>query len=401
MTEPGASFGFLPRFRARLREDIVVRIAWSVCAAFVALAILAPLIASSRPFLLDVPVGAGGRGFGALEEGRSFPWFASLFDRIAYPQFGDRFFNALLALAPFFAIVALAKRKWGARFGVVAIVLALAMAWFVDTTSPARDYRGRIAAAAEKGNTIEAWFPPIRFGPTDPDLATGMSGPTFDHPLGTDGIGRDVAARLAFGARSALLVAVVSVLFAYSLGCALGAIAGYRGGILDMVIGRAIDVTACLPFLLIVMASLAVAGRHSMGSLIAICALFGWDHPARLVRAEMLRLREYESTLAARALGLPERRIVFVHLLPAALSPVLSGAGFAVASLMLVEATLAFFGLTDPTTASWGQILRAGRDTRELHLILAPGILIFCVVTAVNLLADAVREAIEAKAASS
>lgn len=399
MNHAGDDFGFLPRLRARLRGDLAVRVAGWTCAIFVALAVTAPLLASSRPFVMHVPAGAGGRGFGALPEGLSFPWFAALFDRNAYPEFGDRCFNALLVLAPVSILGILLARSRRLALVCLSLALAPALAAYVDTTGPARDYRGRIAAAAEQGARIEAWFPPIEFGPTDPDLAVGMSGPTRDHPLGTDGIGRDVAARLAFGARSALLVAVLAVCFAYSLGLALGAIAGYRGGIADAVIGRAIDVTACLPFLLIVMAALAVTGRHSTGSLIAICALFGWDHPARLVRAEMMRLREQESTLAARALGLSERRIVFVHLLPAAVSPLLSGAGFAIASLMLVEATLAFFGLTDPTVASWGQILRAGRDTRELHLILAPGILIFCVVTAVNLLADAVREAIEPKAA--
>lgn len=390
---------FATRLSERIQSDRVVQIALFVCSLFVVLAIAAPLLASSRPFLLVVPEGAGGRGFGALPDGVSFPWFASLFDRLAYPEFGDRFFNGLLLLAP----LLIASRFIGrpARVGVllVATLVAMLLATFADTSRPASDYAGRIAAAESRGQRIDAWFPPIRFSSTDPDLDTGMSGPTARHPFGTDGIGRDVCARLLFGSRSALLVALLAVLFSYSFGAALGAIAGYRGGLADACIGRAIDVFACLPFLVIVMASIAVTGRHTTWNLIVICAVFGWDHPARLVRTEMLRLRELESTLAARALGLPEWRIISTHLVPAALTPLLAGAAFSIASLMLVETTLSFFGLTDPTVASWGQILRAGRDTRELHLILAPGILIFCVVTAVNLLADATRESIEPKAA--
>jgi peptide/nickel transport system permease protein len=391
------SRGFASRWRRSIADDAVASVAKWVCIAFVGLALAAPLIASSRPFFIVVPSGAEGRGIGALEVGWSFPWFAALFDHRAYPALGDRTLNAVLVLLPIVCFMWRRLRTTRARlasFVVLSCVATLAGA-VIDTSGPVRDYRGRIAKAQQDGPAISALFPPIAWSATEPDLETGLAGPSASHPCGTDSIGRDVAARLAFGARSALLTALLAAALAYAIGATIGALAGYHGGVVDAILGRVIDVVACLPFLVIVMAAIAFSGRYAQWHVVLICALFGWEGAARLVRAEMLRLREYESTLAARALGLPEWRIVARHLLPAALTPLFAGVGFSIASLMLVDATLSFLGLSDPTLPSWGQILRAGRDTRALHLILAPGILIFCVVTAINLLADVARAAIE------
>ncbi len=380
------------------KQDRVARFAMWSAVAFALLALGAPLIASSRPFWMFVPQGEGGTGFLAMQEGWSFPWFAALFDARLYETLLDRQFNGLLVVLPIVLLARLVANSRVRRSVTVGgVLVGLALPFVVHTSSPPRDYASRIEAMRARGVDVVAALPLVPHAPAETEAETGLAGPSRSHWFGTDTIGRDVLSMLLFGARTALSVGLLSVLLSHAIGILIGMIAGARGGLVDLVLGRLIEVVACIPFFVLVVALIAILGEHSLWHVVLIFGLFGWTGSARLVRAEMLRLREQDSTLAARALGIPEWRIAFFHLLPAALTPLIVSAGFAVASTILVEASLSFLGLSDPTLPSWGQVLRAGRETHATHLILAPGILIFYIVTAINLLADALRESMQVK----
>jgi peptide/nickel transport system permease protein len=384
---------------AKFRRDGAARIALGFVVLLLGHAIAAPLLASNRPYWLVVPEAAAGGGFGALEAGAGSPWLRSLFDPRLYPTIVDQTFNALLLLSPFLLLAAV-RRVRLAPLLLVWVVAAVALAAALDDPQPARDYGKRVAALREEGHAVRALFPPVPFHAAQTDLEHPLESPSARHWLGTDDVGRDVFARTIFGARTSLAVATLAALLATAIGIAIGAAAGFLRGGVDLVLSRLIEVAACMPFLVILLTLVALLGRHEWWHVVMIVGLVGWDGTARLVRGEILRLRESDFALSAIALGLPWPRILLRHLLPFALTPVVVTLGFSLAGWILVESTLAFLNLSDSTLPSWGQILRAGRDSGKAHLILVPGLLIFAVVTALNLIADAARSASDPRSTS-
>ena len=233
--------------------------------------------------------------------------------------------------------------------------------------------------------------------PDEIDLARRLQPPSDVHPLGTDDAGRDVLSRLIYGTRVSLAVGMLATLLSLVVGSTLGGIAGYYGGAADWIVSRLIEVILCFPFLLLVLAIVALFEPSLLTILIAL-GITSWTTEARFVRAEFLRLRELEYAQAARASGARDPRIIFRHLLPNALAPVLVSASFGVASAVLTESALSFlgFGVALPTS-SWGGILAAAQETIDFAwwLALFPGLAIFMTVAAFNLIGDRLRDVLD------
>jgi len=248
---------------------------------------------------------------------------------------------------------------------------------------------------------------PIPYGPAQTIAATGELreglppwGPDGAHWLGTDELGRDVLARLIHGARVSLFVAFFTVLIAVGVGLLLGGVSGYLGGATDAVLSRALEVMTTFPLVFFLIALLSVLRTQSLWPLVLALGLTRWTDVARLVRAEVLKLKTLDYVLAARAMGASTARIIARHLLPNALGPVLVTATFGVAAAVLLETALSFLGLgVAPPTASWGELLTQAHRTL-VHpgawwLAVFPGTCIALTVLSVNALGEAVRRKVD------
>ncbi len=248
-----------------------------------------------------------------------------------------------------------------------------------------------------------ATMPPIPFHPNNvgetgmAPIQRSLDKPNGENALGCDMNGRDVAARLLYGARISLTIGLVAVSIYVTIGVFLGSLAGYYGGWVDIVISRLIEIMLCFPVLFLLLTIVAVFETRSIFLIMAGIGIVGWPGVSRLVRGEFLRQRGLDYVTAAQAQGLPQRRVIFGHVLPNCLGPVLVAATFGIAAAILVESALAFLGLGDTTAPSWGQILTNGRDQGQWHMILAPGFAIFFVVTVFNLLGEGLRDALDPK----
>jgi peptide/nickel transport system permease protein len=236
--------------------------------------------------------------------------------------------------------------------------------------------------------------------PMDPDaveLRVRLSPPTASHWLGTDDLGRDVLARMLHGARVSLTVGFLATAIAVIVGSLLGALAGYYGGVADWIVSRLIEVVLCFPFLFLVLGIVALF-KPSLYTIMVALGLTSWTNEARYVRGEFLRIRDMEFAHAARASGARDARIIFRHLLPNALAPVLVSASFGVAAAILTESALSFLGLGVPLpTASWGSILSTAREHIEYAwwLVTFPGLAIFSTVAAFNVIGERFRDALD------
>ena len=226
--------------------------------------------------------------------------------------------------------------------------------------------------------------------PAEQTLDQRLETPSWRHPLGRDELGRDILSRLIWGARISLGVGLAVVVLAGSLGTVIGAVAGFLGGRVDAVLMRITDVVLAFPGILLAIALVAVLGpalRHVVAALV----LIGWVSYARLVRGQVLQLRELEFVLAARAGGTPPRRILWRHLLPNVLPVLTVQASLGMAGAVLAEASLSFLGLgIQPPTPSWGAMIEAGRGhlLDAPHLALFPGLAILVTVMGLNFLGD-------------
>jgi len=230
--------------------------------------------------------------------------------------------------------------------------------------------------------------------PVEPDLKNILVGPTWSHPFGTDMLGRDVFSRVIYGSRISLLVGFVSVGIATLIGIMIGAFSGYTGGIVDELIMRFVDLMMCFPTFFLILAVIAVL-EPSIWNIMIVIGLTNWMGIARLVRAEILSIKNKEYVLAAKAMGFPKRRIIFRHVLPNALSPVYVVATLGIGGAILTESALSFLGIgVQPPTPSWGNILTQAKDNIEVAwwLSLYPGLAIFLTVMGYNLLGEGLRD---------
>ncbi len=238
---------------------------------------------------------------------------------------------------------------------------------------------------------------PVPFGPNDVDIVHRLQPPSANHRFGTDDLGRDVLARMIHGARISLTVGFTATAISLIVGSILGALAGYYGGAADWTVSRLIEVVLCFPFLFLVLGIVALF-RPSLYTIMIALGLTSWTTEARFVRGELLRLRDLDFAHAARASGARDVRIIFRHLLPNALAPVLVSASFGVASAILIESALSFLGFGVPVpTASWGGILSVAEEHIQYAwwLTLFPGVAIFLTVASFNIVGDRFRDAID------
>jgi ABC-type dipeptide/oligopeptide/nickel transport system permease subunit len=266
------------------------------------------------------------------------------------------------------------------------------------------DRRAMIGLGAIALMVLLAILAPLvsRWDPTGIALANQLQPPSSAHWLGTDLQGRDVWARLVYGARISLSVGFLSQGISLAIGLTLGLIAGFYGKWVDEGVMRLADVTLAFPSLLLLIA-LAAAFEPSLTTVLVTIGVVGWAGMARIVRGQVLVVRQLEYVQAARALGERDYRIITRHLLPNVIAPVVIAATLGVAGAIMAEAALSFLGLgVQPPTPSWGSMIADGRDLEQLRhapwTSLSPGLAIGAAVLGFNLLGDALRDALDPRA---
>lgn len=241
-------------------------------------------------------------------------------------------------------------------------------------------------------------FPPIRYSPstTDKKLITlAERAPSGKHWLGTDDIGRDVMSGLIHGSRYALSIGLVAMSIALVIGILLGSIAGFFGGFLDILISRLIEIVITFPRFFLIITIVAMVEQGSIWLIMALIGFTSWTAIARFMRGEVLRVRNLDYISAATALGYSTPRIIFRHVLPNAIAPVMIYAAFGIVNAILFESALSFLGFgVPPTVVTWGSVLfKARSSTYSWWLAVFPGLMIFITVAAFNLIGDALRDA--------
>jgi peptide/nickel transport system permease protein len=239
------------------------------------------------------------------------------------------------------------------------------------------------------------WLAP--WSPYEQDLYAVLAGPSAQHWFGTDNLGRDLLSRTIYGARVSLLFGIGSTALSAVLGVALGLLAGFRGGWIDAVIMRITDAFLCFPPLIFILAMAAALGP-GLHNVVLSFALFGWTGFARIVRGQVLLVRELPFVEAARSAGLSPARIMWAHILPNTLAPIIVAVTITVGAAILAESGVSFLGLgVQPPTASWGKELRVGFTYLESVPLfsVAPGLMITLVVVAFNFVGDGLRDALD------
>ena len=262
-----------------------------------------------------------------------------------------------------------------------------------------RSHVGLVGAVLVCAFVLVAALAPLLspYDPVSADFANVLSPPARAHPFGTDDIGRDILSRVVYGSRISLQAGLFTVAVALCIGLPLGLVAGYLGGQVDNVIMRALEVILSFPGLVLALGITAVLGPKLIHALFAIGVVFVPNF-ARLIRAQVLSVKEHDFVAAARALGASDRRLVILHILPNCLAPLLVQSSFSVAFGILTEAALSFLGMgTQPPTPSWGIMLSMGRGYLEQAPWLGafPGFAIFLAVLGFNLLGDGIRDALD------
>lgn len=249
---------------------------------------------------------------------------------------------------------------------------------------------------------LMALFAPL-LAPQSPYSVNGdfADQPSAEHLLGTDQVGRDLLSRLIYASRVSLAVGIGAVAIYVVIGTLLGAVAGYFGKWVDMVIMRLTDVFMSFPYLMVILVLVSIMGP-SLLNIILVIGLLGWPSVARIVRGSVLMIKEMDYVKAGVALGLPSWKILFQHILPNCLAPILVNATFGIASSIILEASLSFLGMgVQPPTASWGNMLNEAQSLTVLAtqpwLWLPPGLMILLAVLSINFMGDGLRDAMDPK----
>ncbi|MET4491244.1 ABC transporter permease [Bradyrhizobium sp. LA7.1] len=235
------------------------------------------------------------------------------------------------------------------------------------------------------------------FDPYEQDLYAVLSGPTAQHWLGTDNLGRDLLSRILYGARVSLMTGLLCTFFAAMIGIPIGLIAGYIGGAMDSILMRVTDAFLCFPPLIFILAMSAALGP-GLKNVILSFTVFGWTGFARIVRGQVLLVRELPFIEAARATGVSRFRIMWRHVIPNTLAPIIVAVSITIGVAILVESGVSFLGLgVQPPTASWGKELRVGFTYLEVVPLfsLAPGLMISLTVLGFNFFGDGLRDALD------
>jgi oligopeptide transport system permease protein len=243
------------------------------------------------------------------------------------------------------------------------------------------------------------WF--IRYGYEDQDLSNTFLSPCAAHWLGTDQLGRDLLVRILAGGRISIMVGLVATFVALAIGVTYGAVAGFFGGKTDMVMMRLVDILYALPFTIFVILLMVFFGRNIVLLFFAIGAV-EWLTMARIVRGQILSIKKMEYIEAARSLGFGKRRIIFRHMIPNVLGPVIVYTTLTIPAVMLLEAFLSFLGLgVQPPMSSWGVLIKDGAEKMEEYpwLLVFPGGIFSLTLFSLNFLGDGLRDALDVRSA--
>ncbi len=271
--------------------------------------------------------------------------------------------------------------------------------WYTALQQISRNTRAIIGFAALLVLVLAAIFAE-QIAPYDPyktNYSNVKQPPSAEHIIGTDELGRDGFSRLIYGARISLMVGFIVSSISVTIGVALGAIAGYFGGIADMIVMRVVDLLIAFPFLVLAIALVAVTGPSLFNMMVALIVVY-WVWFARVVRGMVLTLRETEFVLGARAVGATDSSIIFRHILPNVFPVVVVQGSFSVAEAILIAATLSYLGLgAQPPTAEWGSMLSNAKELMRILPVMsiAPGVAIMVTVLAINFIGDALRDALD------
>jgi len=345
------------------------------------------------------------------------------------------FGTPLVLLIAFYATLASQENS---RYGHLLGIIALGIAWMAGTTYLSRDHSAREIRRIRSNSRIvllalvgiATYFMVAHWSFTSPSVIyrheveehAAISPPIFFHPdnrnddqsyvlertlqppsftsgnfLGCDNNGRDVFTRLIYGARISLTIGIVAVSIYVTIGIFLGSLAGYFGGKTDLFIMFVLQVMMCIPSIFLILAIIALFDTRSIFMIMAAIGAISWTGVTRLVRGEFFRQRSIEYVTAAKCLGIPERKIIFGHILKNSVGPVLVSAAFGIAGAVLTESFLAFLGLGDTNAPSWGQLLKEGQTHRKEWLLYCPGLSIFFLVTTLNIIGEGIRDALDPK----
>lgn len=390
--------------RAQFRKHRGSVFALRLLAVLFLVATYAPLLAHDHPIWTD------------LEGAPASPWLRSLFDPRAFPQEVDVFFNLLMFTLPAIALVAW-RARGRARNRALAALFLLHVAGTAAVSAVREEWRtGHIdyARRVREADARALWpllrhhpasarsefslTPPLREGVPRKGASDSAEARPF-YVLGSDGLGNDVFTRLVYGTRISLTIGVIAVTIYVAIGIVLGALAGYAGGAVDDFLMFVAQTFMTIPQLFLILFLMSVIDRPTIYHTMLVIGALNWPQVMRLVRGEFLRQREMDYVNAARALGLPPSRIMFRHIVPNALAPVFVSATFGVAAAILLESTLSFLGLGDPSAPSWGQILNNGFENGRngRHLVWTAGGAVFATVLVLNLIGEGLRDALDPK----
>lgn len=356
-------------------------------------AVYCPLISFDVPFWYSID--------GKLQS----TYFAELFNQNRMENTVDVFFNCIMVCSPFLiagwflmrrVLSFSTARTISVLMAVLLMLFAIISVQAENSKKQYKDYKSFLASEAESGRKVSAVFPMISYSYREMDsMSRNPQAPSSKHLLGTDAEGRDVFSRMLYGTRISMTIGVVAVSIYMLIGIVLGALAGYFGGATDIWISRIIEVVICFPTFFLILTLAAFIEKRTVFHVMILIGVVSWTGVARLVRGEFLRQRGMDYVQAAIALGISRTKIIFSHILPNAMGPILVSATFGIASAILTESSLSFLGLGDTTAPSWGGILNVGRQQGKLWLILAPGFAIFFVVSVFNLVGEAIRDAMD------
>ncbi len=373
-----------------------------LCTAYILLicflAVFAPFIANGKPYTCVIPARHGHAAF------RVFPLFSDLTSvslillvvtagiclQLLCVKFTRRYRPDMRVIR---------RRVCLLIITIAVIVSAILILLLHHNRLDATNYRQRAAA----GRITHAIFAPIPWGyssmePLSKNLINKL--PSDQHWLGTDGDGRDVLSRLIWSARIAMGIGFISQFIALAIGIIAGALTGYFSGIFDIIGMRLVEIVESVPTFFLILTFVAIYGRHIF-YIMVILGITGWTGYARLLRAEFLRLRQLDYIAAARASGLPLWRMLFRHMLPNGVTPVLVSASFGLAGAVTIESSLSYLGVgVRPPTPSWGSMLNsAGNPATVFHWwqALGPGLLLFLTVLAFNIIGESFRDALDTR----
>ena len=351
------------------------------------------------------------------ENGLSFPVLDSMFNRREYTHRHDLLFNLAALLLPLFVVAGFFLRKRIARSRLILYAVLVLIGVWILCMVPAypgqhefraawdnRPLSTSTATAYSERDDVFAIFPFVKHGFEQTYQGANLKAPwTMNEQtgqrfyMGTDVRGRDVFVRMLYGARISLTVGLVASGISLLIGTIFGALSGYFGGWVDLLMQRIVEIMMAFPTFPLVMVVVAMTGRNVF-IMMAVIGATSWAGVARLVRGEFLSQMNRDYVLAGRSMGLPGWRVMFRHVLPNVSAPLLIAATFSIAGSVGAESGLSFIGLGDPNAPSWGDLMNQGRQNiAYAWLIYIPGLAIFAIVTALNIIGEHLRQAMDVK----